>query len=811
MPPLDTRHSTLHDQRPAAAARRDAIRPPWLAGVVIVVLTCAAYVPAMRGGFVWDDREHLLVNPVVQDDTPRRIWLTPDSTFEYYPVTWTSYWVEHRLWGMDPTGYHVVNVLLHAAGTLLLWRVLRRLAIPAALLVALLFALHPVNVESVAWVTQRKNILSMFFLVAALLAYLRFDDGRPVAWYLTALASFALAMLSKSGVIGLPLVLLLLAWWRRGTVGRRDVWRVVPFLAVAVVATLIQQPVRDAHVIGESVVRDDPFFARLAGAGWAVWFYLYKAVLPINLSFVYPRWQIDPTNPIVYAPGAALGAVAILCWRMRGGWGRPALFAMVYGLVMVGPALGFVDFYYLRYSFVADHYQYYSIIAVIGLLVPIAMSVLRPTRAAGVAAAVLVLGFGFMTYRQSTPYRTEYALWRDTLLKNPDAWLAHHNLGNLHHNQGRQEEAIEHLRRAIVIKPDLAEAHYNLANALVAVRRHGEAIDHLRQAIALDPRFTEAHNTLGYLLLALDRVAEAIDHLQSALDIQKDHVAAHVNMGNALGALGRLDDAVARLEHAISLDPGEAEAYYNLGVLLVRQGRTDDAMLRYDQVLKIVPNHAEAHMNLGKILLARGRARSAIGHFRQAAEARPDMASAHRNWGLGLAAAGQIPQAAERFREALRIDPRSADLHHDLALAMHVLGRFEEAMTHYRAANRIQPDRAVTLHRLAWLMATHPGDAVRDADEAVRFARRAVELSGHRNVDALDALGAAYASAGDFERAAEAARAALARLGSAKPRTAESIRKRLQLYQNHKTYHELTATRPTARGVSPPSSQERKR
>ncbi len=547
---------TITDQGTADVARCDGIRSQWLAAAVIVVLTGAAYVPAMRGGFVWDDGDHLLRNPVVQDATPARIWFSPMSAFEYYPVTWTSYWLEHRLWGMDPTGYHVVNVLLHAASTLLLWRVLRRLAIPAALTVALLFALHPVNVESVAWVTQRKNVLSMFFMVAALLAYLRFEDARRAAWYLGAAASFTLAMLSKSGVIGLPIVLLLLAWWRRGAIDRRDVWRVLPFLAVAVLATLIQQPVRDANVIGQVVVRDDGFFARLAGAGWAVWFYLYKAVLPINLSFIYPRWQIDPTNPLVYVPGAALVAVAVLCWRMRGSWGRPAMFALAVYLVMVGPALGLVDFYYLRYSFVADHYQYYAIIAVLGLIVPVVMSFLRRYKAAGIAAAVLVAGFGVLTYRQSTPYRTEQTLWRDVLRKNPDAWLAHNNLGNRLAQDGQVSDALYHYRESLRSNPDYAVAQNGLGALLLTLRRIEEATPHLQRAVELDPQMSRAHRNLGVALLELGRYEKAVARLERYLQFEPEDGYGHYCLGIALTALKDNEGALQSLERAATYMPG---------------------------------------------------------------------------------------------------------------------------------------------------------------------------------------------------------------------------------------------------------------
>ncbi len=819
---------TLTDQTARGHARRAEDGAPWVGGAMILLLTCAAYIPAMRGGFVWDDRDHLLRNPAVHAQNPVRIWNEPFLSFEYYPVTWTSYWLENRLWGSQrATGYHVVNVLVHACSAMLVWRVLLRLAIPAALPVALVFALHPVNVESVAWITQRKNVLSMFFMVAAVLAHLRYEDRKRAAWHWCGVALFALAMLSKAGIIGLPIVLVLIAWWRRGAVTRGDLWRALPYCAVAVALTLLfQQPVRDANVIGDEVVRDDGFLARLAGAGWAVWFYLYKAVLPFNLSFVYPRWRIDPGNPVVYAPGVALVAMLALCWRMRRRWGRPCLMALIYFVVMVGPALGFADFYYLRYSFVADHYQYYAIVGAIALIVPAVLAFLRRYEAALPGAVVLIAGCGVLTFLQATPYRTSFTLWRDTLRKNPGAWLAHHNLGNLYRDDGRNHKAIYHLERAVGLKPDMDVGHYNLGCALDAIGRHTDAIDQLNRAIELKATFAEAYSSLGLALRNADRVDEAIAQFHKAIEVQPDLLPAHVNLANALRDLGRLDDAVARLEHAIRLNDKVADVYYNLGGVLALQGKGDDAMRRFYKALEIDPMHPEAHNAVGNVLRRQGRIDAAINHFRLALQARPDMADSYQNWGLALAETGRVEQATERFRAALRLDPQSANRHQHLALALQVLGKYaesqhlyrealrlepdfalahnglagvflvtgrvEQAMKHYREAMRIDPDLPEPWIRVAWLLATHPDDAVRDTDGAVRFAERASQLTGGRNLDALDALAAAYASAGEFGIAVATALRALGLPGSSNGR-AEQIRDRLELYREGRAYRDKPA------------------
>ena len=346
--------------------RKSPLSTPALGILLIIGVVAVVYIPAMKAGFVWDDDSMLTQNVVLKPDGLHRSWFTTDQP-NYWPITWTSYWIENKLWGLDPAGYHLTNILIHALCALLIWRILKRLKIPWPLPAALVFAVHPVAVESVAWISQRKTILSMLFFLIALLSYLKFEDSRSRPLHGWALASFVLALLSKGSVVGLPVVLLLCAWWRRGRIQRRDIIRSLPFFAASAVMSAVEIWFQIHQSIGADVVRADGLLARAAGAGTAVWFYILKTLWPARLIFVYPRWHIDPAHVLVWIPDLALVALAALGWRFRSSWGKPVLFALGYCLAMLLPILGFINVYFMRYSLVADHYQYVSLVAAIAL------------------------------------------------------------------------------------------------------------------------------------------------------------------------------------------------------------------------------------------------------------------------------------------------------------------------------------------------------------------------------------------------------------------------------------------------------------
>ncbi len=576
----------------------------WLLGLLLVAVTFIAYVPVWHAGFIWDDDAFLTENPLIRlPGGLYRIWCTTAAP-DYFPATSTTLWLEWRLWGANPLGYHLVNLLLHAASALLWWCVFGRLRIPGAWLVEAILAVHPVNVESVAWVTERKNTLSMFFYVLALLSYLRFEDGGRRRWYGVALGAFVLALLSKTAPAPLPVVLLGLAWWRRGRVGRSDLLRSLPFFAVALVLGVVTVWFQYHRAIGSAVVRADSFLARMAGAGWAVWFYLWKVFVPLNLMFVYPRWHIATTDLLSFVPGLLAVAGLVACWFYRRQWGKPALFALGYFVLMLLPVLGFLNITFFRYSLVADHWQYFAILGPIALLVSGVHAAWRRWQgrlspvAGSAAAGVVLVVLGALTWRQCGMYKDMETLWRRTIAQNSEAILAYHNLGYVLLQRGDLDDGIAYLREALARDPGLVEAHYNLGMALLQRNDADAAIAEFKTALDLQPDHAFARNNLALALARKKLVPEALTQLRIELEKHPDDAMAHFNLGNLLYEGGQVDEAIEELQKAVAAQPRFAAAQNALGNALLERARVDEAVAHLQKAREVSPNYAGVIGNL---------------------------------------------------------------------------------------------------------------------------------------------------------------------------------------------------------------------
>ena len=543
----------------------------WLFVIALIAAVFLVYQPVWHAGFIWDDDTFLVNNPLIkQSNGLYQFWFTTKAP-DFFPLTSTTLWLEWRLWGTNPLGYHLVNVLLHALSTVLIWRVLAHLRIPGAWLAAALFAVHPVNVESVAWITERKNTLAMLFYVTSLLFYLRFEDTDRWRWYGMALGSFVLALLSKTAVVPLPIVLLGLAWWQRDRVSNRDVRLTLPFFGVAVLLGLITVWFQSHNAIGSEIVRADSFWSRLAGAGWAVWFYLYKALLPVNLIFVYPKWQIDATNLLSYVPGLLVLALAVVFLRFRRRWGKAWLFGLGYFVAMLLPVLGFRDIYFMRFSLVADHWQYFSIMGPIGLVaagITWASDRLkkRTVFLVPVFSVILLLVLGVLTWRQTCNYSDAETLYTKTIDLNPTCWMAYNNRGGLYDVLGNYRQAIEDFNRVIEIKPDHAAAYINRGFAYNGLGNYKQAIEDLNRAIEIKPGIVDAYFNRGKAYNGLGNYRQAIEDLNRAIKIKPVSADAYFSRSIAYKSLGNYGQAIEDLNRVIEIKPGLAEADINRGI-----------------------------------------------------------------------------------------------------------------------------------------------------------------------------------------------------------------------------------------------------
>jgi tetratricopeptide (TPR) repeat protein len=734
----------------------------WLIAAALVVAVFLAYQPAWRGGFIWDDDTHLLNNPVLKPGGVFRTWV-PGTYVNYWPVTSTAYWVQYELWGPAPVGFHLVNIALHSVSAILIWRVLALMRVPGAMLAAALFAMHPVNVESVAWITQLKNTLSLALTLLSVLLYLLNKQRGGRRLFVAAVVVFGLATLAKGMTLTLPVVLLACVWWQQGRIERRDLRRVAPFLLIGLMMVGIE--VFQQHVAAaDDIVRSDGLLSRIAIAGCAVWFYLWKLVWPIDLMFVYPRWNLDAVGPLWFLPGLSLAAIFVPAWRRRNSRGRPVLMVLVCYVALLLPALGFVNIYFMEYSLVADHWQYAAMIVPCAALASTAAATWSQrhwSRRFGTLLCLALLAtLATLTWRQSRMYTDIDTLYRTTIERNPACWLVHNNLGVVLADRAQVDEAIAHYRKALEINPNYAKAHYNLGTAFVGLGRFGEAMAQYRKALEINPNYAEAHYNLGTALVRLGRIDEAMAQYQKAVKLNPNYAEAHYNLGNELAKRGRLDEAIAHYQKAVEINPNDAKAHYNLGTAFVGLGRLGEAMAQYRKVLEINPNDAKAHYNLGLALARRGQVDEAVTHFQQALKIKPDYALAHYQLGIGLATRRQ----------------------------------FAEAMLHYRKALEIKPDYAAVHNNVAWLLATCPQASLRNGAEAIKHAQQANRLNGGRQPELLDTLAAAYAEAGRFPEALSTARKALDLATRQKAQViADTLRARIALYEAGKPYRQTPA------------------
>lgn len=543
-------------------------------GAALLAATFAAHFPATHAGFIWDDDVSLLKNPLIASpEGLYKFWFTLKEA-AYWPITSTVLWIEWRTWGNNPAPYHTVSILLHCLSAVLLWRVLLRLNIskPGSFLAATFFAIHPVTVESVAWISELKNVLSMALSLLAVLAYLHLENQTPGQWYVLALLAGCAAMLAKSSVVMLPIMLLICVWWRHSRATRLDYLRVLPFFGMSLAQAVLTIWTHHYNAIAGEVVRPEGLASRIAAVGWVVWFYLYKLIVPINLAMIYPRWDIDGGCFASYVPLALLLACFAVLWYYRNNWGRAPLMAFGAFVVLLAPVLGLLDMSYARYSLVADHLQYPGIPAIaafvgggIGAAWTWALQKRRHwcTTAIAATTVAITLAAGILTWRQAQTYYDSVALWTHTLAINDRAYAGHNNLGSALLKQNKLDQAIASLTKSVTLKPNFAGAYYNRGNAYRSKGDFDHAIEDYSRAIELQPDYSEAFNNRGTINSAKGDVTKEIQDFSMAIKLKPDNVEAYYNRGVAYTKKGNHIRAIEDFTRVTEFWPGYAAAYAN--------------------------------------------------------------------------------------------------------------------------------------------------------------------------------------------------------------------------------------------------------
>ncbi|MFL6501407.1 MAG: tetratricopeptide repeat protein [Candidatus Udaeobacter sp.] len=582
-----------------------------LFAAVLAAVTMFAYRPAWHGGFLWDDDAYIINNELLTAPNGwQRIWFSLDSPSQYFPFTYSTFRIEHALWGLNTTGYHWVNLLLHVGNALLIWAVLARLKVPGSWLAAAIFALHPVQVESVAWITERKNVLMGFFFLLTLLAWIAFVDERTRRqwlFYCVALIFYVLALSAKATACTLPAALFLVLWLQEKPITMRRLMHIVPFIVLGIgMGLLVVWWERYHQGTNRAVFTFLSPIERILVASRAVWFYLSKIFWPSDLTFIYPRWNISPSDLLDYIWLFAGVAACVAIYFVRRYVGRSVEVAAVFFVATLVPVLGFIMLFTFRYTFVADHYQYLACIGPIALASAgfVSLSNKFPTyRAVTVTVGLLVLAsLGILTWRQAATYKDIETLWRTTLVRNPECWMAHTNLGLVLLQQGKIDDGIAHYRSALQMQPDSWDAEYNLGTALLRRGQVDEAIQHCERAVVMRPTDPDAQVSLGDALLRKGRIDDAIDHYQKAMMARADHFLARYGLCHALLEKGELDSAIQVCRSALVLWPLDADCHTALAIALEEKGNPGEAIQHYEKALEVSPSSISTLTNLAWLL-----------------------------------------------------------------------------------------------------------------------------------------------------------------------------------------------------------------
>ena len=746
-------------QRPGASVKAlgSLLQQHWRGILALVLLVGIAYFPALEAGFVWDDKIFVDEPLIQQWSGIRNIWLSPREIQEghYWPVTYSSFWLEHKLWGFEPAGYHAVNVLLHLANCLLLWVLMVRLKVTGAWAVAAVFAVHPLHVDSVAWIIERKDLLSALFYLAAALAWMRFVDARRPALYCGAVILFGLALLSKSIAVTLPAALLIWHAWRRGAADRADWLRLVPLFAVAVLITaadLAFYQSREPLDLGYSLIERALIAAR------ALIFYGWKLLWPSELAVIYPHWNVDDSDPVAWAFLIGAAAVPVVLWALRRRIGAGPLVGAAYFAVTLSPVLGFVDYGFMQFSFVADRYQYLAGLGVLAILVSaVAHAAGRlpgwPRKAVHAGGAIVLALLAAKTWSQTEVYRDGTAFFQHIVSLNPNARDAHLNLADAMVADGRFDESVANARIAIELRPDHGSTYHVLGRALAGLKRFEEAEDAFSKALELAPRDASIAHNHGQMYREAGRHEEAVEKFREALEIQPDLAVAHGAMGVALSALGRYEESLEATTKAMSQWPylRQLAVLQNAAGYAAWKLNDREKAVRHFQIgLEAEPNDAGIHLNLGRVRLEQQRFAQGREHLLRALGLRSGDSPTLLEVGDALRISGYAEQSLPFYRQVPEGSPASARALAGIGLALFDLSRYSEAIEASEEAIELDPELPLRGEVYRFLGTAHA--ELGNFEQAVECLRLAIE-SDPDDADAIDRLGLLFFERGRFRDA----------------------------------------------------------
>ncbi len=604
--------------------------------LVILAAGLLAYWPVLTGKFIWDDAQLVTGDTYLRSVAGlRNIWSGEDPN---WPLASTALWIEWHLWGSDPLGYHLVNLGLHLASCFLIWHLLNRLGLRWGWLGGLMFCVHPLAVETVAWISEMKSTLSLLFFLLSLDAYLDYEEDKKRTSYLSSLAYFLLAMLAKTTVAMLPFVLLLYCWWKRQRIVAADMKTVYPYFIIVLTLGLIAYHLQNVNVWHDSAIENRSVFSRFVIAGTALLFYLGKFLVPIGLLPIYPRWSMNSFTVTELLTLPALSALVLTLWIEGKAWSRHALFGIGFFALNAAPGLGFVRIYYMDVSPVGDHIAYLPIIGLIGLVVAGVEALQRIfIHASRLFLAVATVGVALWTWKSHNYcaiFKDNLTLWTYAVQRNPMSFATHYCLAaTLNGIPNRLDDAVDQYEEseALRVSPDWNEGYYDLG--ILEQNTKGDlpkALTYYKKAIAINPNLPEPHYQLATVLVDMPgKTEEGISEFNAALKINPNYAQAHNDLGYALmnQTPDRMVEAIDEFKAAVKLDPHYATAYNNLGVAQSRiAGQISYAIDDFEAALRIKPDFAEAHYNLGMILLRMpGQRQKAIDHLEKALEIDPHL------------------------------------------------------------------------------------------------------------------------------------------------------------------------------------------